>query len=136
VVKELKDTSTISSAWLMQANLESLKPGKISLRFTPGLVDIMDANKHAPLVAGAANNVLTELWMGDWEIDIKVLNDEHAQHHQSIAQEDAETIKARRQRARDLISNHEKIVEAREVFGAIEVNVILENEEFYTWDLM
>ena len=137
VVKELSDTSTISSAWLMQAHLKQLSAGKISLRFNTDLAEIMDAKKHAPLVAGAANNVLTELWNGGWEIDIQVLNDSEGHpQNRSLAEEDAEIIKARRDRAKEIISNHQNIADAQEIFGPMKVNIVLEDEEFYTWDLI
>ncbi len=137
VVRHLKPTASISTAWLMQARLDHLVPGRIALRFPPNLADIVDATKHGPLVADAAREALAELWPGEWEVSFDVVRDDAQLLPQgrSLDAENAEIIQQRRTRARELITHHHIVAQAQEIFAPLEIRVVLDGEEFYTWDL-
>ncbi len=137
LVDHLKPTAHSVSALLLQARLKRLEPGVINLEFSEDLAPVIDAEKHSSMVAAAAHEALREIWDGQWEVHFDVVEDEDSDQNaeRSLADEDDDLLRARRERARQLIDTHALVQHARSLFDPQKSQIILDDDDFYSHNL-
>jgi DNA polymerase-3 subunit gamma/tau len=121
-----------ASAMFTKAHLVSVRPGELALSFPEDLAMFFDERKHGGILEQAAQAALPDLWAGPWRVVVVQRGGEGGQ--QSLADEADERAVASRQRADQLIRDHEILQRAQQIFGQTQLKVVLDEEENYTWE--